>query len=75
MKKEIALNKIRKLTTNYIVCKSKKYKLSTTSIKKIIALSLDFADNRFSDKVDLRDVNYVFEVIVNSICNCLERKN
>lgn len=72
MEKEIALNKIRKLTTNYIVCKSKKYKLSITTTKKIITIALDFADNRFSDKVDLRDVNYVFDVIVNSICNYLE---
>lgn len=72
MEKEIALNKIKKLTTNYIVCKSKKYKLSITTTKKNITIALDFADNRFSDKVDLRDINYVFDVIVNSICNYLE---
>ena len=72
MEKEIALNKIKKLTTNYIVCKSKKYKLSITTTKKIITIALDFTDNRFSDKVDLRDINYVFDVIVNSICNYLE---
>ena len=72
MEKEIALNKIKKLTTNYIVCKSKKYKLSITSIKKIITLSLDFADNRFLDKVNTKEVDYVFDVIVNSICNYLE---
>ena len=74
MKKEVALNKIKKLTTNYIVCKSKKYKLSTTSIKKIIALSLEFADSNFSDKVNTKEVDYVFYVIINSICNYLERK-
>lgn len=74
MKKEVALNKIKKLTTNYIVCKSKKYKLSTTSIKKIIALSLEFADSNFSDKVNTKEVDYVFDVIINSICNYLERK-
>lgn len=72
MRKKVALNKIRKLTTNYIVCKSKKYKLSITSIKKIITLSLEFASNRFSDKVNTKEVDYVFEVIVNSICNYLE---
>lgn len=72
MKKEVALNKIKKLTTNYIVCKSKKYKLSITTTKKIIVLALEFADNNFSDKVDSRDINYVFDVIVNSICNYLE---
>lgn len=72
MKKEVALNKIKKLTTNYIVCKSKKYKLSTTSIKKIIALSLEFADSNFSDKVNTKEVDYVFDVIINSICNYLE---
>jgi hypothetical protein len=74
MEKEIALNKIKKLTTNYIVCKSKKYKLSITTTKKIIVIALEFADNNFSDKVDSRDINYVFDVIVNSICNYLERK-
>lgn len=74
MRKEVALNKIKKLTTNYIVCKSKKYKLSTTSIKKIIALSLEFADSNFSDKVNTKEVDYVFDVIINSICNYLERK-
>lgn len=74
MKKEVALNKIKKLTTNYIVCKSKKYKLSITTTKKIIVLALEFAYNNFSDKVDSRDINYVFDVIVNSICNYLERK-
>ena len=72
MEKEIALNKIKKLTTNYIVCKSKKYKLSITTTKKIIVIALDFADNRFSDKVNTKEVDYVFEVIVNSICNYLE---